>query len=121
MQNEFTFKKYAWQQFKANKPGLFSLYVLIVLVGLAVLSPFIANQQPLYAKYGGKTFYPAFQTLFDAHYGDTILDPISGQKEFLQFNGTHISIITGIHQFHENEINHIIINFLSLIIYLLIV
>lgn len=85
---EFTFKKYAWEQFKANRPGLWSFYTLIFLVFIALFSPFIANQQPLYVEYGGKSFYPAFQTLFDESYSDTIVNPETGLKEELVFTHT---------------------------------
>jgi ABC-type microcin C transport system permease subunit YejE len=45
-QNNFSFKKYAWQQFKKNKPALISLYILIGLVFIALFAPIIANDQP---------------------------------------------------------------------------
>ncbi len=56
----FSFKKYAWNQFKKNKPAKYSLYLLILLIIIAVFAPFIANERPLYAKYKGNTIYPAF-------------------------------------------------------------
>ena len=63
MQNtneNFSFKKYAWAQFKKNKIALVCLYLLFALVILAVFAPYIANERPLYAKYKGQTLYPAF-------------------------------------------------------------
>lgn len=85
---EFTFKKYAWQQFKANKPGLVSMYVLIILIAIAILSPVIANQQPLYVKYAGKTYFPAFKNIINKNFSDSILNPSTGIKEELIFNRT---------------------------------
>ena len=63
MQNKnenFSFKKYAWSQFKKNKIALVSLYLLFTLIIIAVFAPYIANERPLYAKYKGENLYPAF-------------------------------------------------------------
>ena len=63
MQNKnenFSFKKYAWNQFKKNKIALVSLYLLLALVIIALFAPYIANDRPLYAEYEGNTLYPAF-------------------------------------------------------------
>ena len=63
MQNtneQFSFKKYAWRQFKKNKIALVCLYLLFALIILAVFAPYIANDRPLYAVYEGNTLYPAF-------------------------------------------------------------
>ena len=56
----FSFKAYAWSQFKKNKPAYFSLWVLGALAMIAIFAPIIANDQPLYAKYEGHTLFPAF-------------------------------------------------------------
>jgi len=84
--NEFLFRIYAWRQFKKNRAGLWSLYILIFIIIVALFSPFIANKQPLYVNYGGKTYYPAFQTLFNASYSDSVVNPETGIKEELVFN-----------------------------------
>ena len=63
MQNtneNFSFKKYAWNQFKKNKIALVSLYLLFVLIIIAVFAPYIANDRPLYCVYEENTLYPAF-------------------------------------------------------------
>ena len=60
-QNEnFSFKKYAWNQFKKDKIALVCLYLLFGLIVLAIFAPYIANDRPLYAEYKGNTLYPAF-------------------------------------------------------------
>ena len=56
----FSFKKYAWTQFKKNKIALVSMYLLFVLIIIAVFAPYIANDRPLYCVYEGNTLYPAF-------------------------------------------------------------
>jgi peptide/nickel transport system permease protein len=87
-EKDFSFKAYAWKQFKKNKAAIFSFYVLIFLIILALTAHFIANDQPLYAKYRGKTFYPAFQTYFNATKSDSTLNPNTGNWEKLQFDIT---------------------------------
>jgi peptide/nickel transport system permease protein len=57
---QFSFKAYAWSQFKKNKQAYFSLWVLGFLAIVAVLAPVIANDMPLYASYKGHTLFPAF-------------------------------------------------------------
>lgn len=85
---EFTFRQFAWRQFKKNKPALVSLYVLLALIIIAVFADLIANNQPLYAKYRGKIFYPAFQSFFQPAYTDSTQNPQTGKYEILQFDIT---------------------------------
>ena len=54
------FRVHAWRQFRKNKPAYFSLFVLLVLVIIALLAPLLANERPLYLRYDGQNFYPAF-------------------------------------------------------------
>jgi len=86
-QNNFSFKKYAWQQFKKNKSALISLYILVGLVFIALFAPIIANDQPLYCKYKGETFYPAFSTLVNSSKVDSVMND-AGVVEQLQFDIT---------------------------------
>ena len=57
---QFSFKTYAWKQFKSNKIALVSLYLLGLLVLIAICAPYIANDRPLYVKYKGEVLFPAF-------------------------------------------------------------
>jgi ABC-type microcin C transport system permease subunit YejE len=79
---EFTFRRYAWRQFKKNKPAYISLYILGFLVIMAVLAPVLANERPLYMKYKGASFYPAFTFKTNYH----IIDPKTGKDENLQLD-----------------------------------
>lgn len=90
----FSFKKYAWKQFKKNKAALFSFYLLCFLTFVALFASFIANDQPLYAKYRGKTFWPAFnqhwiaQEIFGVSGIDSTQNPNTGNWERLQYDIT---------------------------------
>lgn len=67
---DFSFRKYAWKQFRKNKPAYFSFYILLVLALVALLAPFIANEKPLYANYKGNTLFPAFTFQSNYHLAD---------------------------------------------------
>jgi peptide/nickel transport system permease protein len=60
--SQFSFRQYAWAQFKKNKPAYVSLWILGILAVIALFAPIIANDQPLYAKYHGESLFPAFST-----------------------------------------------------------
>lgn len=83
--NNFSFKKYAWNQFKKDKIALVCLYLLFGLIILAVFAPYIANDRPLYAKYKGETLYPAFS---ETNRTDSILDKNGNLEEILQYDIT---------------------------------
>ncbi len=81
-EKEFTFSRFAWKQFKKNKPAYISLYVLGFLVVLALLAPVLANERPLYMKYKGETFFPALS--FKSNY--LITDSQTGKDENIQLD-----------------------------------
>jgi len=87
-QNNFSFKKYAWAQFKKNKPAIVSLYILISLVFIALFAPLIANDQPLYCKYQDQTFFPAFTTMVNSSKTVILTNKETGLVEDLQFDIT---------------------------------
>ena len=81
----FSFKKYAWNQFKKDKVALVCLYLLFLLIIIAVLAPVIANDRPLYAQYKGYTLYPAFA---DQSRTDSIFTNDGKLDEILQYDIT---------------------------------
>lgn len=90
----FSFRKNTFIQFKKNKPAWYSAWVLCFIVFLALFASFIANDQPLYATYRGKTFYPAFsqhwliKKLFNTQSVDSTINPETGNWEKIQFDIT---------------------------------
>ena len=81
----FSFKKYAWNQFKKDKIALVCLYLLFVLIIVAVFAPYIANERPLYAKYKGQTLYPAFA---ESSRTDSIFNKNGELEDVLQYDIT---------------------------------
>ena len=71
---QFSFKVYAWKQFKKNKVALISLYLLGILTLIAIFAPFIANEKPIYAVYKGKALYPVFDEVIYGQ-GEYIINP----------------------------------------------
>lgn len=82
--NQFDFKKYAWAQFKKNKPAYFSYRILIFLAIIAIIAPFIATDQPLYCKYKGVSMFPAFSFSNNCE----IRNDQTGEVENLQYDIT---------------------------------
>src|SRR5262249_40479968 len=46
--------------FRKNRPAFVSMYILAALILIALLAPLLANERPLYMKYHGENFFPAF-------------------------------------------------------------
>ena len=90
----FSYGKYALVQFKKNKAAWCSAWVLCFVVFLALFASFIANDQPLYVKYRGKTFYPALsqhwlvKNIFNTNPVDSTINPETGNWEKIQFDIT---------------------------------
>jgi peptide/nickel transport system permease protein len=45
-------------QYKKNKIAVVAFYVVIVLIAVALLADFLANNKPIYAKYKGEIYFP---------------------------------------------------------------
>ena len=82
--NEFTFSKYALKQFKKNKFALISVYLLGALSLTAIYAPYIATNQPFYAEYHGKKMYPAYQSILQPTYTDSV--ETEQGMEYIQFD-----------------------------------
>lgn len=81
-EQNFSFKKYAWSQFKKNKPAYYSYRILIVFVFIALLAPFIATDQPLYCKYKGVSMFPALSFSNSCE----IKNSTTGEVEVVQYD-----------------------------------
>ncbi|MFN8295604.1 MAG: ABC transporter permease [Chitinophagales bacterium] len=49
---------YVKRQFRKNKRALFSLYVVMFMLFIAVFADFLANEKPIVCTYQGKTYFP---------------------------------------------------------------
>lgn len=48
-------------QFRKNKLAVIALYIVFVLVAIALLADFLANNKPIYAKLNGEIYFPIFK------------------------------------------------------------
>ncbi len=51
------------RQFNKNRAAVWSLRFLVVIIVIGLLAPILANDTPLYAKYKGETYFPAFREI----------------------------------------------------------
>jgi microcin C transport system permease protein len=58
-----------WETFKAHKRGYWSLWIFLILFGLSLFAEFIANDQPLLAKYDGHYYMPIFESYPETDFG----------------------------------------------------
>jgi len=58
-----------WRNFKANRRGLWSLWIFCGLCLLSFGAEFIANDKPIIASYKGELLFPIFQDVADEKFG----------------------------------------------------
>ena len=61
-----------WRNFKANRRGFWSLWIFLALFVVSLFAEFIANDQPLFIRFDGKSFFPVFVTYPDTDFGDDL-------------------------------------------------
>jgi microcin C transport system permease protein len=59
-----------WENFKRNRRGYASLWIFTVLFLVSMFAELIANDQPLYIHYNGKSYFPIIFTYPDTAFGD---------------------------------------------------
>lgn len=59
-------QQFLWKSFKRrfeqNKPGVYSLRVLYLLIGIALFADFLANEKPIICNYKGELYFPVFRS-----------------------------------------------------------
>jgi len=67
----------AWQRFRRNRLGYWSLLIFCTLVVLSLFAELLSNDRPLVVRYEGKTYFPMVQDLPETVFGgdfDTATD-----------------------------------------------
>jgi microcin C transport system permease protein len=59
----------AWQRFKANKRGYYSLWIFAVLFALSLAAEALSNDKPLVVSYAGKLYFPIFKNYPETSFG----------------------------------------------------
>ena len=60
-----------WHNFKANRRGYWSLWIIGSLIFLSLFAEIIANDAPLLLRYEGEFYYPAFVVYPESTFGGT--------------------------------------------------
>ena len=68
LEEDLTYGDIVWGQFKKNKSAYISLWLLVGMFLLAMISPLIANDHPFIWTENGDTSYPWLYSLFDRNY-----------------------------------------------------
>jgi len=58
-----------WLNFRANRRGYYSLWIFLCLFFCSLFAEFIANDKPLYIRYGGESFFPVFTVYTEIEFG----------------------------------------------------
>lgn len=58
-----------WSRFRQNKRALYSLIVFTSLLMIALFTPIIANDKPMYVSFRGMPYYPLSEFVTDANLG----------------------------------------------------
>jgi microcin C transport system permease protein len=59
----------AWQRFKRNRRGYFSLWIFLFLFGISLFAELLSNNVPLVVKFQGEFYYPLFKTYPEITFG----------------------------------------------------
>jgi microcin C transport system permease protein len=62
-------RRRAWQRFKRNRLGLWSLVVLCVLFAISLVAELVSNDKPLIARYNGQWYAPFVQQIPETAFG----------------------------------------------------
>jgi microcin C transport system permease protein len=83
-----------WRNFKANRRGYWSLWLFLVLFVVSLFANFIANDQPLFIHFDGKSYFPVFVTYPDTEFGDDLGTAADYRDPHLQkFLADHNAIV----------------------------
>lgn len=73
-----------WQNFKDNRRGYWAFWIFLVLFVVTLFSELIANDKPLYLRYEGKSYFPAFVTYTETTFGGDFETAADYRDPFLQ-------------------------------------
>ncbi len=76
--------KRAWLQFKKNRLGFYSLYLLIVLVLLSLVAELVSNDKPYLVSYEGQWYVPLVQDYPETVFGGDFSTPTDYLDPFIQ-------------------------------------
>ncbi len=98
----------AWQKFKAQKTGYYSLWLLGLLFVLSLGAELWSNDKPLLAHYQGKTFAPLLHNPAEIELGGDFYTPADYLDPFIQqqFAQSGNWLIMPPNRYHHSTINY---------------
>lgn len=73
-----------WENFKANKRGLWSLRIFLLLFFISLFAEFIANDKPLMLSYDGGLYFPVLKTYPETTFGGEFQTETDYRDPFVQ-------------------------------------
>ena len=74
----------AWQRFKRNRLGFWSLVLFCALVVMSLFAELLSNDRPLVVRYEGKTYFPLVQDLPETVFGGDFEAPSDYLDPFIR-------------------------------------
>ncbi len=74
----------AWQRFRRNRLGYWSLVLFCSLVLLSLGAELLSNDRPLLVRYQGQTYFPLFKDYPETTFGGDFLTPTDYLDPFIQ-------------------------------------
>ena len=74
----------AWQRFKRNRLGFWSLVAFCVLVGLSLVAELVSNDRPLVVRYQGQWYAPMLHDYSETTFGGDFPTPTDYLDPFIQ-------------------------------------
>ena len=71
-------------QFRANKRGFWSLWIFLVLLGIALGAELIANDKPIMLSYNGSLYFPVFVNYHETTFGGDFETEAEYRDTFVQ-------------------------------------
>jgi microcin C transport system permease protein len=73
----------AWERFRRNRLGYCSLWCFLALLVVALMSPLLASEKPLVARYEGSTYVPILVDYPEQRFGGDFLTPVDWYDPFI--------------------------------------
>ncbi|QDL54394.1 ABC transporter permease [Rhodoferax aquaticus] len=74
----------AWQRFKRNRMGYFSLWVFVALLVVSLFAELVSNDRPLLVRYEGQVYVPLVRDYPETTFGGDFATPTDYLDPFIQ-------------------------------------
>jgi microcin C transport system permease protein len=74
----------AWQRFRRNRLGYWSLWVFGILVVLSLFAEILSTDRPLVVRYEGRTYFPVLQVYSEKTFGGDFETPADYLDPFIR-------------------------------------